>query len=183
LVVSELSGKAAEVYARAGIARALYSQSKRAKPIRSQRLTKLLGDTISQIKYPATAPFRLVTRRSLVNTHKVGTDSDYRHLANPTLVYYNRHPVTATAFLLSNIHTVIFKFTMKHRVMGDSRIITVHREDYDRDEILAETQLEFIPSFNTEWYGWTEYHPTTAIYGVPTNWVTVTGPSTRGGMG
>jgi len=50
------------------------------------------------------------------------------------------------------------------------------------DGPLADTQLEFIPSFNTEWYGWAEYHPTTAIYGLPTDWVTVTGPSTRGGM-
>jgi hypothetical protein len=47
---------------------------------------------------------------------------------------------------------------------------------------LVDTQLEFVPSFNTEWYGWTEYHPTTAIYGSPTDWVTVTGPSTQGGF-
>ena len=42
------------------------------------------------------------------------------------------------------------------------------------DGPLAGTQLEFIPSITTEWYGWVEYHPTTAIYGNPTDWVTVT---------
>jgi len=47
---------------------------------------------------------------------------------------------------------------------------------------LADTQLEFVPSFNTEWYGWAEYHPTTSIYGTPSDWVTVIGPSTQGGM-
>jgi hypothetical protein len=51
------------------------------------------------------------------------------------------------------------------------------------DGTLAGSQLDFVPSFNTEWYGWSEYHPTTAIYGTPTDWTTVTGPSTQGGMG
>ena len=45
---------------------------------------------------------------------------------------------------------------------------------------LAGTQLEWVQSFNTEWYGWSEYHPTTAIYGTPSDWVTVTGPAITG---
>jgi len=48
------------------------------------------------------------------------------------------------------------------------------------DGPLAGTQLEWISSFNTEWYGWSEYHPTTAIYGTPTDWTTVTGPAITG---
>jgi hypothetical protein len=48
------------------------------------------------------------------------------------------------------------------------------------DGPLVNTQLEWIPSFNTEWYGWAEYHPTTAIYGTPTDWNTVTGPAKTG---
>ena len=31
---------------------------------------------------------------------------------------------------------------------------------------LAGTQLEFVTSFVTEWYGWAAYHPETTIYGV-----------------
>jgi hypothetical protein len=50
------------------------------------------------------------------------------------------------------------------------------------DGPLEGTQLEFIPSFNTEWYGWAEYHPTTAIYGTPSDWDTVTGPTQQGGF-
>ena len=51
------------------------------------------------------------------------------------------------------------------------------------DGPLGSTQLDFIPSFDTEWYGWAEYHPITAIYGSPTDWVTGSGPPTQGGMG
>jgi len=50
------------------------------------------------------------------------------------------------------------------------------------DGPLSGTQLEFMPSITTEWYGWAEYHPTTAIYGTPSDWVAVTGPSTQGGF-
>lgn len=45
---------------------------------------------------------------------------------------------------------------------------------------LAGVQLEWIQSFNTQWYGWSEYHPTTAIYGVPADWATITGPAITG---
>ena len=45
---------------------------------------------------------------------------------------------------------------------------------------LAGTQLDWVQSFNTEWYGWSEYHPTTGIYGAPSDWVTVTGPAIQG---
>ncbi len=48
------------------------------------------------------------------------------------------------------------------------------------DGPLADTQLEWVQSFNTEWYGWSAYHPATAIYGMPTDWVTVTGPAITG---
>lgn len=51
---------------------------------------------------------------------------------------------------------------------------------YGIDGPLANTQLEWIPSFNTEWYGWAEYHPTTAIYGTPTDWNAVMGPAPNG---
>ena len=87
--------------------------------------------------YPATVPLGLVAHQSVVNTQEIGTDSDYRHLANSTLVEYNSHPVSVAAILLSDFLAAIFKFTMKHRVMGDGCIITVHHEDYDRDEIFV----------------------------------------------
>ena len=51
---------------------------------------------------------------------------------------------------------------------------------YGIDGPLADVQLEWIPSFNTEWYGWSEYHPATAIYGIPSDWATVTGPAISG---
>ena len=44
------------------------------------------------------------------------------------------------------------------------------------DGPLEGTQLEFVPSITTEWYGWAEYHPTTAIYGTPSDWAAVVGP-------
>ncbi len=47
---------------------------------------------------------------------------------------------------------------------------------------LVNKHLEFGPSITTEWYGWAEYHPTTAIYGTPSDWSEVTGPSTQGGF-
>ena len=31
---------------------------------------------------------------------------------------------------------------------------------------LAGTQLEYVTSFVTEWYGWAAYHPNTTIYGI-----------------
>ena len=44
------------------------------------------------------------------------------------------------------------------------------------DGPLEGTQLTFVPSITTEWYGWAAYHPTTAIYGTPSDWELVTGP-------
>lgn len=49
------------------------------------------------------------------------------------------------------------------------------------DGPLEGTQLEFVSSITTEWYGWAEYHPTTAIYGTPSDWVTVVGPQVTQG--
>lgn len=48
------------------------------------------------------------------------------------------------------------------------------------DGPLEGTQLDFVPSITTEWYGWAEYHPATAIYGTPSDWSTVTGPAVTG---
>lgn len=45
------------------------------------------------------------------------------------------------------------------------------------DGPLEGTQLEFVPSITTEWYGWAEYHPATGIYGTPSDWAQVTGPA------
>ncbi len=43
---------------------------------------------------------------------------------------------------------------------------------------LAGSQLDWVSSFITEWYGWADFHPQTEILGTPTDWTDVTGPPT-----
>lgn len=42
---------------------------------------------------------------------------------------------------------------------------------------LSGTQLGWVTSFVTEWYGWAEYHTSTGIFGTSTDWARVVGPS------
>lgn len=41
---------------------------------------------------------------------------------------------------------------------------------------LVGTQLSWVTSFVTQWYGWAEYHPGTGLYGDPARWSTVPTP-------
>ncbi len=41
---------------------------------------------------------------------------------------------------------------------------------------LAGTKLQWVTSFVTEWYGWAEYHSSTAIFGTSADWARVVGP-------
>ncbi len=41
---------------------------------------------------------------------------------------------------------------------------------------MAGTKLRWVTSFVTEWYGWVEYHPETAIFGTSSDWARVQGP-------
>ncbi len=42
---------------------------------------------------------------------------------------------------------------------------------------LSGTQLGWVTSFVTEWYGWAEYHTATDIYGTSADWARVVGPA------
>ncbi|MBT3942902.1 MAG: DUF3179 domain-containing protein [Chloroflexi bacterium] len=45
---------------------------------------------------------------------------------------------------------------------------------------LEGTQLTWVTSFVTQWYGWAEYHPDTGLYGDPPRWATVPTPPLDG---
>ena len=45
---------------------------------------------------------------------------------------------------------------------------------------LEGSQLTWVTSFVTQWYGWAEYHPATGLYGSPERWATVATPPLDG---